>query len=484
MRGSSVRLGMPRAVLVPLVAAGVVMLAALMARPPLSGFSQYFLVLGAGGAWFLILLWQPGLGLVALAALSFTLPFTLGTGSEVRLTPPVFLIAAIAGAWLLSGMYNRSLRLPASRTLLPLLLFVASGLVSLVAGRTYWDPLVPQPGNFLLVQLGQWGLYALSGVIFLLAAGLGSRGRWLEIATWTFLALASVVVLEFYLPPLRGLLGWSDPNMANRSLFWAWLAALATGQLLFNRRLPAWVRGWLLVLLAAAAYVVWFPMRIWTSGWAPFTVAALAVLCLWVWRRHRLLAVALTLGLLALTLVIYPVLYEHSGGEQEFQTTVGGRQALYRVVLDLASRHPVLGLGPAAYRQYGFARWLGGGVGRALWIRPNISSHNNYLDIYAQQGLAGLALFLWFLLAIARTGWRVLTRFCDDFADGYVQGAVAGFVATLVAMLLADWFLPFVYNIGFGGFRTSALAWMFLGGLVALETTSRGEGADEDGSRR
>jgi len=39
--------------------------------------------------------------------------------------------------------------------------------------------------------------------------------------------------------------------------------------------------------------------------------------------------------------------------------------------------------------------------------------------------------------------------------------------------MLADWFLPFVYNIGFAGFRTSALAWMFLGGLVALGAASR-----------
>jgi hypothetical protein len=29
--------------------------------------------------------------------------------------------------------------------------------------------------------------------------------------------------------------------------------------------------------------------------------------------------------------------------------------------------------------------------------------------------------------------------------------------------------LPFVYNIGFTGFRASVLAWLFLGGLISLE---------------
>ena len=33
--------------------------------------------------------------------------------------------------------------------------------------------------------------------------------------------------------------------------------------------------------------------------------------------------------------------------------------------------------------------------------------------------------------------------------------------------------VAFVYNTGFPAFRTSALAWMFLGGLVALEARAR-----------
>jgi len=40
-------------------------------------------------------------------------------------------------------------------------------------------------------------------------------------------------------------------------------------------------------------------------------------------------------------------------------------------------------------------------------------------------------------------------------------------------MMLVDWFLPFVYNTGFPGLRTSVLAWMFLGGLAALDQVSR-----------
>ena len=40
----------------------------------------------------------------------------------------------------------------------------------------------------------------------------------------------------------------------------------------------------------------------------------------------------------------------------------------------------------------------------------------------------------------------------------------------LIIMALADWILPFVYNIGFPGFQASVLVWLFLGGLVFLES--------------
>jgi hypothetical protein len=41
-------------------------------------------------------------------------------------------------------------------------------------------------------------------------------------------------------------------------------------------------------------------------------------------------------------------------------------------------------------------------------------------------------------------------------------------VATLVSGMLGDWFLPFVYNVGLAGMRSSILFWVFMGGLLSL----------------
>jgi hypothetical protein len=39
----------------------------------------------------------------------------------------------------------------------------------------------------------------------------------------------------------------------------------------------------------------------------------------------------------------------------------------------------------------------------------------------------------------------------------------------VVAGMLGDWVLPFFYNVGLNGFRSSMLGWLFLGGLVSIE---------------
>ncbi len=55
------------------------------------------------------------------------------------------------------------------------------------------------------------------------------------------------------------------------------------------------------------------------------------------------------------------------------------------------------------------------------------------------------------------------------------SGMLATLAGIVVIMLLLDWFLPFVYNVGFPGFQASVLVWLFLGGLVAIENWGTSE---------
>ena len=99
--------------------------------------------------------------------------------------------------------------------------------------------------------------------------------------------LGAIVVLENYVPGLDDLVGWSNDSRAKSGVFWAWLGALAAGQLLFNRRLGPLAKLALILLLLATAWLVFVAWREWLSGWGPFVVAVAAVVWLRIWRQSR-----------------------------------------------------------------------------------------------------------------------------------------------------------------------------------------------------
>ena len=75
-----------------------------------------------------------------------------------------------------------------------------------------------------------------------------------------------------------------------------------------------------------------------------------------------------------------------------------------------------------------------------------------------------MIIFFWFVAELAWLLWNLQKRFSTGFLGGYASSMAGMLVGALALMALADWFLPFVYNIGFPGFQISSLIWMFLGG--------------------
>jgi hypothetical protein len=169
--------------------------------------------------------------------------------------------------------------------------------------------------------------------------------------------------------------------------------------------------------------------------------------------------------------LLFSTVYEFAGGTAEWIESGGSRLALIGRVIDVTMRNPITGLGPAAYRNYAKMKPLY--YAGAYYLRPWVSSHNNYVDLFSHVGLVGLGLFFWFAVELARLGLRLRARFTEGFAAGYVNSILAAGAGALMLMLLADWILPFVYNIGFPGFQASVLVWLFLGGLVALEQMAK-----------
>jgi len=419
------------------------------------------LALGAGG---LALAQVPSLGLLGLIAAALVVPFEISTGTAVRLNAATLLVPLLCGLWFIEGIRRRDFQWRASPVNKPLTLFLLAGLLSLLVGNTLWDPAVPKSGNFWLVQLAQWAIFAFAALAFWLFANLHEAETWLPRLTWAFLYLGGGLAILRLLPGVGGVATSFTTITFIRAPFWVLLAALAGGLLLFDAGLSRARRAFLLAVLAAVLYYALVAQQEAASNWVG--IAAVAGVLFWLrFPKARGAVIVLALLLMA-SGVLFPSIYEFAGGDDEWTESGGSRLVLIERVLRVTLRNPITGLGPASYRNYAGVEPLR--YGNALWVNPSVNAHNNYVDLFAHTGLVGLGLFLWFAWELFRLGWRMCAQHTQGFTGGYVNGMTAAWVGSLVIMLLADWMLPFVYNIGFPGFQASLLVWLFLGGLVAL----------------
>lgn len=450
-----------RSLIVALVAVTVLLLAFIVGRRA----STQWLVLLVAAAGGLAVLGRPVLGLPALVLAALVVPLEFGTGTEVSLNAATLLIPALFMIWILAMAVRGRVQVAQSAANRPLVLFLLASLLSLLIGMATWDPMVPRGSNFTLVQLAQWAIFAFSAAAFWLNANLAKDERWIWRLTATFLLIGGGVAILRTIPGLSGLTGPLTTIAFSRAPFWVLLVGLAGGQLLFNQRLSLPWRAFLFAILAASLVYAFVDQRDATSNWVG--IGAVVGALVWLrfprlrWPLALLVVVLLALG------VLFPAVYEFAGGDEAWLSTGGSRLVLIERVVDVTMRNPITGLGPAGYRPYANATPLP--YLRAYWVEPNVSSHNNYVDLFAHGGVLGLALFAWFAVEVARLGLRLRRRFASGFASAYVNGMLAAGVGSLVLMMFADWILPFVYNIGFPGFQASVLVWLFLGGLVALD---------------
>ena len=451
----------PESLLTAVIAAGVLLAAAYFGQHA----SLRWLALLIAGLGALALLARPVLGLFFLAAVALVLPLEFGTGTAVTLNPATLLIPALLVLWLLNMVRRREVRLLPSRVNRPLLLFLAAGLLSLLIGRATWDLMAPIKSNFILVQLAQWAIFAFSAGAFWLTANQVRDERTLWRLTAFFLLLAGSLAILRVIPGLGSFTGRFTTIAFVRAPLWVLLTGLAGGQLLFNEKLTLPWRLFLGGILLAALVYAFVEQREAASNWVG--IGATVGVLIWLrFPRIRWPLVAMVVVLAAMGF-LFPAVYNFAGGDAEWRLSGGSRLVLIRRVVEVTMRNPITGLGPAAYRPYAGMKplpYLG-----AYWVAPLINSHNNYVDLFAHVGLLGLSLFFWFVAEITFLGKRLHNRFSADFAAGYVNGVLAVGVGALIIMLLADWILPFVYNIGFPGFQASVLVWLFMGGLVSLE---------------
>jgi O-antigen ligase len=415
-----------------------------------------WIMAGTIGVWGAIVLFRLSrfeYGIIAImltaALVNF---FTLPTGRESRVVISMLVALALVGIWIIQIIVTKgrvSIRpSPINR---PLYLFIAVSVVAYVWSIVMRDPLLMVWDSFPFVQLAALMVNILLPLVGLMVSNKVKETRWLKAFAWIMIALGVFVVFSNLLNlPVERLF-----RSGSRGLFSTWVVSMALAMGLFNEQLNQRIRGSMLVLVLVWTYYSVFTQGHWLSGWLPFMVAGAVI----TWNRSKKLFL---FGFAAVLVVaafrfdtFYERIYVHNVEDGSAQRT-----ELWTPNIELVSRHPIFGTGPAGYAIY------------YMTYHPHNarSTHNNYFDVLAQTGFVGFAIFIWLFGTFIVVGNRLRQKLRGqrNFKEAFANATFGGVIAAMVAMMLGDWILPFAYNQTITGFDNAVFSWIFLGSMVSL----------------
>jgi len=418
------------------------------------------LLAGLGGLVIgILVLVHPVAGIFLLVLTTNTVRFEIGTGTKTNINLPFLLAGLLVGGWFVRIVSDRSARIHKTPLNLPALLLTAAFGISLFAGRISWNVHVIDL-TALEVQLAQVALVWVSlGLMLMVGNTLGEKQ--LKQLVGLFLVLGAAEAVNAYLAR------FGAPNLFSnvRGSLLTWLAVIPFGLALCDDRFSL---GWRIALgLLALAWLgngLIFDTHT-ASTWAPIVVGLVAIVFLYSRKLFFIL-----LGLVAVVAVLFPQIIL-----KPIQLAAD-RPAYNRIglgirTLDLGMSSPLIGLGPASYRAYvltymNYDSEIFSGIAMTNWRN---SSHNQYIDMFAEAGLIGLLAYLWLMAAAVLFAWWKYRKARTGFQRGYSLAVFGGCVAMAPIGVIGDWVIPLVYNIGYRGFPTSVFIWVFIGGLVALD---------------
>ncbi len=379
--------------------------------------------------------------------------FSLPTGRDSRVVISLFISLMLLMTWAFQLVYSRvtGARVRPSPINMPLLAFVLINIVAYMWSQLLRDPLLRIWPSFPVVQLAALMVNIALPLMTLLTANKFRDEKWLR-AMMGIIIMLGFIVVAVRIPDLPIV---TMIDNGSKGVFPAWAAVTAYALALFNRNLKTWQRAALLLLTALLVYLYFFQTRLWVTGWLPMFFGITVVTFFY---SRRLFALACAIGVIVIALN-YANLYESifaanvdEGGLERFD--------LWSVALSHVANHPLLGMGPAGYAAYYMTY-------NPLNAR---STHNNYFDVVAQNGIIGLVSFVILIVVFVRIALatRKATAGRFDSMEAFACAALGGLVAAVVSMMLGDWVLPFAYNQTITGFDNAIFTWMMLGGMVSL----------------
>ncbi len=398
-------------------------------------------------------------GVLAVAATPLFISFSLPTGTNAYMPVSLILSGLMVAIWFAWMLVRKQVSLVPTRANAPLLGFILISLLSLPWSWIFWRPeffawrATGSSGiSFQIVQIGGLALLVMLPAMFLMAANVLRDPVWIKRLFLLMLLVGVPTMIEnitSWAPSLQGF-GLNAPG-----LFHLWLIALLYAQLLFNPMLNKWQRVAYGAIIGG--WLFWaFILRIQNiSFWLPVFVTLFVL----TWLKSKRAAL-MTLAILVLPFIVsYEYYYQHV--YVKAQVNDFNRFWLWPTVISIVAQYtsPLIGAGPVGYYPYFMT----------LYPADAMASHNNYVDVFGETGLIGLILFIWFLIAVLRSGFSLQQKLPGGFYQAFSIGMTGGLIGMMAAMMLTDWFMPFIYNNSLQGFDFNVYAWILLGAMAGME---------------
>ncbi|MBZ0276964.1 MAG: hypothetical protein K8I60_12510 [Anaerolineae bacterium] len=404
-------------------------------------------IVGFVGLWVAILMYyRMEVATLLVVVVSIVLKDGISTGTETKITFTFLLLVLLTVLWVFRMIFvDRSFKLRSSPANFPAVLFIITVVVSFIWSDMFVDYAVKyRYEETFKPRIMSTVAFILSPSAYLLYANHIKSNKAVRFFVGFFIVLGGVIIimrLTHTRPPFFN----DDGQMP------VWAVALATGQLLFNRKLKWWVLVGLSLVAGLWSYNQFGLGITWLSGWLPLGLCFGIFLFL---RSWKFFLIFVLLAGVVLALNAESVLQTLNAENDESGHT---RTDAWKQIMGLTDDHILFGVGPTGYAPY-------------LWtyVGDFMATHNNYFDMIAQLGIVGFTLFVWFWFSILWLAWRTYLMVPrEGFYYGLSVSLVATSAATIVIAALGDWIIPFAYTQGIAGIDYTIWPWLLAGMVVA-----------------
>jgi len=380
------------------------------------------------------------------------------------LAAPLFLAIGLA----LAHRHLRSVEVPFIGLFL---ILMTAAIISVVNSWLFWDPNV---GTSMERGFGhRWIGYQVTALYFLATPFLAFAAGVVYAQLERTVALYVGVLLSVTATALIGLWSWAHnpvnpidvylhgarPNInPDATVF---LIALSAAVVVWQRdRWRLWVPALLLLVLGLVAAFLSYALNAWLGALGAITVL---VWSRWGWRGILTFIAALGLAAVAAQSVLGTIV------GQRLASNDLDRIGLWRSALIVWSKSPIIGVGAGNLDSY-MERFSLFGI--SLVLQGYQQAHNIFLELLAELGVIGLALFLAFIGVVV---WR-LTRPMPgrSLAAHHLRAAgLAMIVGSSLMGLVGSGIVPTIASAGWEGIAPVVVCWFFAGAGVAMTLPSR-----------